>query len=153
MAANLEFLAIFVPDLQKAEAYYRDLFGMEVITREAPQSDGNWYALPPDKDWSDVQQAGISLIMLALRRDDFVLALFQGELVAGQIFTVGLSMSSEEMETIRGRIPANAMVQYESGQMLQFRDAHHIFWQIYAAPYRFHGTGETTGRWLDLDWR
>jgi catechol 2,3-dioxygenase-like lactoylglutathione lyase family enzyme len=151
MAANLEFLGLFVPDLQQAEAYYRDLFEMEVITRETPQSDGNWYALPPDKDWSDVEQAGIKLLMLALRRDDFVLALFQGKPAVGQIFAVGLSMGAEELETIKGRVPGNDVVQYEAGQMLHFRDMYKCVWQIYSTPYRFRGTGETTGRWLDLD--
>lgn len=151
MAATLEFLALFVPDLKQAETYYRDLFEMEVITRETPQRDGNWYALPPDKDWSDTEQAGIKLLMLALRRDDFVLALFQGKPNVGQIFAVGLSMGAEELETIRERVPANAIVQYEAGQMLHFRDKYKCVWQIYTTPYRFQGTGETTGRWLELD--
>ena len=150
MTANLEFIALFVPDLKQAEAYYRELFEMEVITRETMQNDGEWYAVPPGKNWSDLEQAGVGLIMLALRRDDFVLALFQGDPMMGQIFAIGLSMTTEEMAAIKARIPANDIVQYEAGQMLQFRDEHNIFWQIYAAPYRFQSMGETTGRWLDL---
>lgn len=150
MAASLEFLALYVSNLQQAEAYYCELFEMEVITREAPQSDGNWYALPADKNWSDVEQAGIKLFMLALRRDDFVLALFQGKPAVGQIFAVGLSMSVEEMEAVKGRVPADDVVQYEAGQMLHFRDAYKNVWQIYTTPYRFRGTGEAAGHWLDL---
>ena len=150
MTANLEFIALFVPDLKQAESYYRDLFEMEVITRETTCSDGQWAAVPPGKDWSDLEKAEINLLMLALRCDDFVLALFQGEPVVGQIFTIGLSMTGEEIAIIKDRVPVNDIVQYEEGHMLQFRDVHHIFWQIYASPYQFQSMGETTGRWLDL---
>lgn len=150
MTANLEFIALFVPDLKQAEAYYRELFEMEVITRETMQRDGEWYAVPPGKGWADLEQAGISPVMLALRRDDFVLALFQGEPVMGQIFAIGLSMTEEEIDTVKARVPANDIVQDEVGQMLQFRDMHNVFWQIYPLPYRFQSMGETTGRWLDL---
>jgi catechol 2,3-dioxygenase-like lactoylglutathione lyase family enzyme len=61
-------LALFVPDLKQAEEYYRDLFEMDVITLEVPQSDGHWYALPTGKDWSDLEKAGISLDTLAWAR-------------------------------------------------------------------------------------
>lgn len=150
MRVNLEFLALFVPDLKQAEAYYGHLFEMRVITREAPRNDGFWYALPPGKDWEDLERAGIRLGMLALRRDDFVLALFQGTPGGEQIFAVGLSMTAEEILAIKARIPSQDVVQDEEGRMLQFRDAYNIFWQIYGSPYEFQSTGKTTGRWLEL---
>jgi hypothetical protein len=150
MTASLEFIALFVPDLRQAEEYYCSLFEMDVVTRETQQNDGFWYAVPPVKGWSDLEKTEISLNMLALRRDDFVLALFEGTPVSGQIFAIGLSMTVEEIMTIKDRIPAQNVVRYEEGRMLQFRDVYDTFWQIYVTPYEFQSMGETTGRWLDL---
>jgi catechol 2,3-dioxygenase-like lactoylglutathione lyase family enzyme len=39
-------VAITVPDLESAEAYYRGLFDLEVITREALTADGDRSAIP-----------------------------------------------------------------------------------------------------------
>ena len=48
---------------------------MQLITREA-NGPGGGRQLPHDKELSDARRAGIDLYMLALRRGDFVLALF-----------------------------------------------------------------------------
>jgi hypothetical protein len=65
-------VAITVPALEEAEAYYRTLFDMEVVTREAAEGR----QLPRDKSWKDAHASGIDLYMVALRRGEFVLALF-----------------------------------------------------------------------------
>ena len=150
MTAALEFLAIIVPDLREAEEYYCELFDMKIITRETMQVDGVWYAVPYDKGWTDLDKAGIGLNMLALRRDDFVLAMFQATPVIGQIFAIGLSMTPAEIAIIFERVPKQDVVQYDEGAMLQFRDKYSFFWQIYASPYEFKSMGETTGQWLAL---
>lgn len=150
MSATLEFIALHVPDLREAETFYRALFEMEVITREAPMEDGAWYALPEDKDWSDLDRAGIELGMLALRRDDFVLALFRGDPVPGQVFALGLSMAPEEIDALHARLAPEAVRQYEQGTLVQFRDSYGYGWQVYDSPYEFQSTGYITGRWLSL---
>ena len=150
MPVTLDFIALYVKDLKEAEEYYQSLFGMDVITREAPMDDGIWYALPPGKGWADLEKAGIELGMLALRRDDFVLALFSGEPKPGQIFTIGLSMTADEMDELHSRLPENQVATYEEGRMLHFNDKYDLHWQIYLAPHIFKSTGETTGNWMNL---
>ena len=68
MTTALRHIALFVHNLQAAEAYYRRLFAMEIVSREARMEDGLWYALPAGKGWSDARAAGVELGMLALRQ-------------------------------------------------------------------------------------
>jgi catechol 2,3-dioxygenase-like lactoylglutathione lyase family enzyme len=150
MSTTLEFIALHVPDLRQAEEYYRALFEMEVITREAPMQDDVWYAVPEGKGWADLERAGIELGMLALRRDDFVLALFRGDPAPGQVFALGLSMGLDEIAALYHRLPSDSVVEYDAGRMLHFRDPHEYFWQVYASPYEFQSIGRSAGRWMSL---
>ena len=127
MTATLEFVALFVPDLKRAEEYYRTLFEMEVITREAPREDGYWYALPERKDWQDLENAGIEIGMLAVRRDNFVLALFLSDPVKGQVFAFGLSMTPAQIDSLHSRITMENVLRNEEGSLLHFRDIYDNF--------------------------
>ena len=150
MSVKIEFLAIYVPELKEAEQYYRQLFDMEVITREAEKGNGLWYALPKDKDWEDVERAGIEIGMLALRRDEFVLAMFACPPIPGQLFTIGLSMTGAEIDAIAQRVPEEDILEYCEADILEFRDRYGYPWQLYAVPYQFKSAGEFADRWLEL---
>ena len=54
MDTYVRHIALVVPDLPEAEAYYQSLFQMALIGREAEQEDGEWYTLPHDKSWDGV---------------------------------------------------------------------------------------------------
>lgn len=73
------YVALFVPDLQAAERFYRDLFGMELLFREREEDEGSWSTLRPELDWAEACRRGIAIDMVALERDDFVLVLFRGD--------------------------------------------------------------------------
>ena len=77
MNCSLRHIALFVPDLRAAERYYRSVFDMELIGREAELEDGLWYTLPFDKGWDEAESAGIELGMVGLRKDEFALAFVQ----------------------------------------------------------------------------
>src|SRR4030067_2591371 len=96
MNSSLRHIALFVPDLQTAERYYQSVFDMELIGREAELANGLWYTLPFDKGWDEAEAAGIKLGMLALRKDEFGLALFRGDAPAGQVNVIGIKMPTEE---------------------------------------------------------
>lgn len=78
VVARFRHVALYVPDLREAEELYVGLFGMRVLLREAlvdrEQSQGAWATLPVDREWKDAEAAGVSLGMVALQRDDMVLA-------------------------------------------------------------------------------
>jgi catechol 2,3-dioxygenase-like lactoylglutathione lyase family enzyme len=150
MIASLRHIAVYVPDLRSAEHYYRSVFDMALIGREAELADGLWYTLPFDKSWDQARAAGIELGMLALRKDRFVLALFRGDAPAGQIFGIGLMMLAEEIAMVRGRLPADTQISEDAPDRLEFRDPFRIMWQISVPGADFRTAGDFAKRWLKL---
>jgi catechol 2,3-dioxygenase-like lactoylglutathione lyase family enzyme len=146
----IRHIAIFVPDLRQAEAYYQSLFDMELIGREAEMEDGLWYSLPFDKGWEDARAAGIELGMLALRKGRIVLALFAGDAAPGQIYAIGITLPLEEIAGIRSRLPSDAEVEMDEPGSLGFRDPYQIIWQISVPGTEFRTSGDYAGRWLEL---
>lgn len=144
-------VAITVPDLEQAEAYYRALFDMEVVTREELSPDGD-RQLPRDKGWSDARRAGIELYLVALRRGEFVLALFDeaspfiGELGLRHCrpLFIGLDMSTDEIAYVRARLTGEDWDEESGG----FRDRYGVGWQL--GEGTFSGTGDRIGRWLEV---
>jgi catechol 2,3-dioxygenase-like lactoylglutathione lyase family enzyme len=150
MCSSLRHIALFVPDVQVAEAYYQALFGMQLIGREAELDDGLWYTLPFDKGWDDARAAGITLGMVALRKGDIVLALFSGDAPPGQVFAIGLCLSTDDIAAIRSRLPADAEVETDEPDRLEFLDPYQITWQISVPGDEFRTAGDFAGRWLEL---
>ncbi len=150
MASSLRHIALAVPDLREAEAYYQSVFGMELIGREAELEDGLWYTLPLDKGWDDARAAGIDLGMLTLRKGEIVLALFSGDAPQGQVFAIRLAMSPEEIAKIRSRLPSDAEVGMDEPDGLEFRDPYKIIWQLSVPGGGFRTAGDFAGRWLEL---
>ena len=144
-------IAITVPDLEQAEAYYQALFDMEVVTREELGPDGD-RQLPRDKGWSDARRADIALYMVALRRGKFVLALFDeaspfiGELGLSHYrpLFIGFSMPADEVARIRGRLPGEDWDEESGG----FRDRYGVGWQL--GEGTFSGTGDRIGSWVEV---
>ncbi len=150
MGALVRHTALFVPDLQAAEAYYRSIFEMQLIGREAERTDGLWYTLPLDKGWDDARAAGIELDMVALRKGAFVLALFAGTAPPGHVYAIGLTLTFPEIAAIRSRLPAEAEVSRDDPEALEFLDRYQILWQISVPGDQFRTSGDFAGRWLEL---
>lgn len=148
--STLRHIALLVPDLRAAEQYYQAVFEMEVIGREALLKDGLWYTLPFDKGWDDAEAAAIDLGMLALRKGYFVLALFRGDALCGQIYAVGLAMPAEEIAGVRVRLTQDAQVIEEGPARLAFRDPYQIIWQLSVPGDEFRTAGDFANRWLQL---
>jgi len=150
MGSSLRHVALIVPDLRAAEDYYRSIFDMELIGREAELADGQWYTLPFDKGWDEAEAAGIELDMIALRKDEFVLALFRGDAPPGQVYVLGLNMPTEEIAGVRARLPKAAQVSDGVPDNLEFRDPYQISWQISVPGRQFRTAGDIADRWLEL---
>jgi catechol 2,3-dioxygenase-like lactoylglutathione lyase family enzyme len=150
MVVEFRHIALFVPDLREAEAYYRHLLAMELIGREALLEDDLWYTLPPEKGWADADAAGIELSMVALQRGSLVLALFPGKPRTGQLHMIGVNMPARDIASIRKRLPPDTEVWEHGSTALTFRDRYAIVWQIYKSGISFRSSGESYGRWLDV---
>jgi catechol 2,3-dioxygenase-like lactoylglutathione lyase family enzyme len=142
----LAHVAITVPDLEPAEEYYRALFDMEIVTREALGPDGD-LQLPRDRTWDDARRAGIDLYMVALRVGEFVLALFDeaSPMIRELRFVefVGLVMPDEDVARVRRRLSDEEWDDDSAG----LRDRYGIGWQL-SSKRTFVGSGDRSGRWL-----
>lgn len=150
MKISVRHIALFVPDLRSAESYYRSIFDMELVGREAELPDGEWYTLPFEKGWDEAGAAGIELGMLALRKDEFGLALFRGDASPGQVYVIGLRMPVEEIARVRARLPGDTQVLEDEPNYLEFRDPYQITWQIMFPGSEFSTSGVIANRWLKL---
>jgi catechol 2,3-dioxygenase-like lactoylglutathione lyase family enzyme len=147
MLTSVSHIALFVPDLQEAEKFYQDLFGMELIGREIEKEDGLGYTLPFDKGWEDAKAAGIVLDMTALRKGNFILALFKGTKPLGQVFVIGLSTSEEEIKSIHDKLQNDIKIEVFQPDRLEFIDPYQITWQIAVEP-TFRTAGDFANRWI-----
>jgi hypothetical protein len=127
-------VALMISDLRAAEDYYRAIFGMGVLFREAVTQAGpdagGWATLPHETGWDEADAAGVTISMSALQRDDVVLALFAVEPTGTQIYTIGLTMSNEEMEGLRSRLPVDTLIEDEAEGWLVFGDRFGMRWQV-----------------------
>lgn len=146
MSDRCGHVAITAPALEEAEEYYRALFDMQVVTRET--ADGR--QLPHGKSWKDAHARGIDPYMLALRRGEFVLALFiEGPSIDNESgaprlpLFIGLRMPPDEIAGVRARCRDG-----EKWDGDQFRDRYGIGRQL--GTHEFTGSGDAAGRWLQL---
>lgn len=150
MASSISHIALVVPDLRAAESYYRSVFDMELVGRETARADGLWYTLPFDRDWYDAEAAGIELDMVALRKGEFVLALFKGGAPRGQVYVIGLRMSLDEIARVRAGLAELAQGGEGAADSLEFVDPYQITWQISVPGSAFRTAGDFAGRWLEV---
>ena len=150
MSAHVKHIALVVPDLREAETFYQSVFDMELIGREAARDDGLWATLPFDKGWDEAEAAEIELNMVALRKGEFVLALFRGAASPGQVYVIGLAMPAEEIAGMRTRLPEGMAARGGSTNHLEFRDPWQITWQISVPGTAFRTAGDWANRWLEL---
>jgi catechol 2,3-dioxygenase-like lactoylglutathione lyase family enzyme len=138
-----------VPDLRAAEAFYRRALGVDVLFRET-EREGDWWSLPAERGWDDAAAAGVEIEMVALRRDDFVLALFRGAPTPGTLYEVSIGLDPEEIERLT-RQPPNGLdiVEHRDG-FLRFDDPFGFRWVLQRPDAEFRSSGQIAGRWLDV---
>jgi catechol 2,3-dioxygenase-like lactoylglutathione lyase family enzyme len=145
-----KYIALFVADLRGAENAYRRLFGMDLLFREARLAEDDWATLPFDKGWEDTDAAGIELGMVALRRDEFVLALFKGTPQPGTVHEVCFGLEADEIDAVWARLPKDGAPPTHSRGFLQFDDSFGFRWTLQELDVPFKSSGEIAGRWLEV---
>lgn len=149
MIRSVSHIALFVPDLQKAEEYYQNLFTMELVGREILYENGQSATLPFDKGWENAKAAGLKIGMSALKNGEFVLALFSGEKSLGQVFAIGLNATQDEIENIYRKLSPETQIDVHQADRLEFIDLYRITWQIAVDPV-FRTAGDFANRWVDI---
>lgn len=144
-------IALFVPDLRAAEEFYRRIFGMDLLLRES-EVDGeeSWYTLPPEKGWEDAEMAGVELAMVALKRDEFVLALFRGAPQHGTVCEICFGLAADEIEMVQAKLRDEPISSENSERWLRFDDPFGPRWTLQEPHVAFKSSGEIAERWLVL---
>lgn len=155
MFGGITHVALWVTDLEAAERYYRDLFGLAVAFREAQTADG-WYTLPDDATWDDARVAGIRLDLAFLYRDTFALALERTDdgPSTGRLSHIGVQTDAATLDQLRIHAPTRGcIVRTDRPHALIFGDVYGVWWEwstlSYADPPRLSG-GARAGHWLSL---
>ena len=149
MAFVCKYVALYVPDLRAAEAFYRRAFGVELLFRET-ESEGQWWALPAERGWDDAAAAGVEIDMVAVRRDDLVLALFRGAPTPGAIHEVSIGLDPEEIDRLTRQAPDGLEIVEHRDGFLRFDDPFGFRWVLQRPDAEFRSSGQIAGRWLDV---
>lgn len=150
MSHDFRHLALYVNDLRKAEDFYCNVFGMEVLFREVETSDGEWYTLRLGTGWDDAVVAGVEIAMVVLQRDGFTLAVFEGEPQPGAVVEIGMSVATDEVDKIDRRLPDDATRLRHEHREVYFADPFGFRWNVTPTGTRFMSNAEIDGRWLDI---
>jgi catechol 2,3-dioxygenase-like lactoylglutathione lyase family enzyme len=149
-------LALRVQWLREAEAFYRELFALEVAFRETETPEG-WLTLRASTDWDDVEEAGIDLGLVMLYRDGLRLALEADDKAAddGRLSHVGVFVDEDEFTRIRAAAEGlDCGISGDGQRALIIDDPFGVRWELNSFPYADPpslSTGARAGRWLDLD--
>jgi catechol 2,3-dioxygenase-like lactoylglutathione lyase family enzyme len=149
LAFVCKYVALYVSDLRAAEDFYRDALGVELLFRET-EREGQWWALPTDRGWDDAVAAGVEIHMVALRREELVLALFRGAPSSGTVHEVSIGLDPHEIDGLTERRPEGMEVVEQADGFLRFDDPFGFRWVLQRPDAEFRSSGQIAGRWLDV---
>ncbi len=130
----LQHVAIRVADLQTAETFYRDFFGMELVWR-VRRSGERWEYLPADFDWDAGIQLGILPHYVLLRNGPLALLLqFAGRgtvFVEPRLVHLSLRVDTETLAELRAEVLVRGYPVAQSEEhAFVFRDPFGITWHL-----------------------
>ena len=149
MPPLLKYLALYVPDLERAEAFYARAFAMETLFRESKR-DGQWWTLRAETGWSEAGVAGVEVHMVALRRDDLVLALFSGAPLRGSVREICLGLAADEVDGLGPNLAEAVTILERRPGFVRFEDPFGFRWVLQDPGASFRSSGDIGGRWLDV---
>lgn len=133
-----QHVAIRVADLQVAENFYREFFGMEVVWRVRRAGDA-WEYLPLDFDWDAGLRSGVFPQYVLLRNGPLALLLqFAGRgtvFVEPRLVHLSLRVAPETLLELRAEVLIRGYAVAESDEhSFVFRDPFGITWHLTDRP-------------------
>jgi catechol 2,3-dioxygenase-like lactoylglutathione lyase family enzyme len=149
-------VALRVEHLREAEAFYCELFALEVAFREVETREG-WWTVPAGAEWAEIEGAGVEVGLVMLFRDGFRLALEAVGHVSrdGLLSHVGVHADEQELARLRDCAPAaGCEIVLDGERALIIDDPFGVRWELNTFAYDDPpslGTGARTGAWLELE--
>jgi catechol 2,3-dioxygenase-like lactoylglutathione lyase family enzyme len=131
---GVDHIAIRVRDMPKAERFYQDFFGMDVLYR-AWRDNGRWEHCEPDFDWVDALHTGIIPEIVRMENGAVALLLINAGMGAvmheNRVAYISLAVPSETLNALRGRaLFASYTVLEDSARSFRFVDPFGVSWQL-----------------------
>jgi hypothetical protein len=86
--------------------------------------------------------------MVALKRDEFVLALFEGSPRGGTLYEICVTVEEAEVEATRARLPENVPAEESVPGRLRFVDPFGFRWAVRDRDLPFRSSGAIGERWV-----
>lgn len=134
---SIDNVAINVRDIARAEAFYRDFFGMNVIYR-ARRNNDHWEHLDTTYSYNEGIHTGIEPEIVRLENGSVGLVLINtgmGKVLhEPRLAYISLNVTMDTLNHIRGRaLFSSFTVQEDSPRAFRFVDPFSIVWQIVAS--------------------
>lgn len=134
---SVDNIAINVRDIARAEAFYRDFFGMNVIYR-AHRDDEHWEHLDASYSYDEGIRTGIEPEIVRLENGSVGLVLINigmGKVLhEPRLAYISLNVPMDTLNHLRGRaLFSSFTVQEDSPRAFRFVDPFSIVWQIVAS--------------------
>lgn len=135
---SVNYLAINVPDLAKAEQFYHDLFGLEVVARTKSDDKGAYRLLPPDYDHLEALKTGEMADDSFLRNGALLIALHRvgrgARIDRLLIDRVSVRVDGETFSRLRGQVLMRNYENLGGGHTyFAFRDPYGVPWEVTVA--------------------
>jgi len=133
---GIDHVAIRVRNIGKAEAWYREFFGMDVIYR-ARREHGRWQHLPADYSWDEAVHSGIEPEIIRLENGPIAIVLINIGMGAviheNRVAHISVSAPAETVNAIRGRaLFASYTITEDTPRSFGFVDPFGLTWQLIA---------------------
>ncbi len=132
---SVNYLAINVPDLPRAEAFYHDLFGMDVVARTKSEEGGGYRLLPADYNPVDAVLSGEVADDSFLRSGALLIALHRvgrgSRIERTMIDRVSIRVDAETFNRLRGQMLMRNYENLGGGHTyFAFRDPYGVPWEV-----------------------
>lgn len=131
---GVDYIAIRVANVRRAESFYSGFFQMDVVLR-AHRNGSDWHELPADYDWDQGIRDGNYVDLVYLTRPGLSLVLLGAGVAAifvePRLGQISLRVSSGSLLTIRAQALVRSFpVSQDEDHSFVFQDPYEITWHI-----------------------
>lgn len=133
---GVHHVVLLVDDVPDGESYYRELFNIDVLFREAALDDEPG-TVPEDVTWEEALERGVRPYMSFLGRDEFYMAVASadGQRGTGRLDHIALAVDDDAFDEIPERADSlDCHVDQNAPHHRTFIDRYDVEWELNAKP-------------------
>ncbi|MGD9710843.1 MAG: VOC family protein [Thermomicrobiales bacterium] len=132
---NVNLLSVNVMDLRKAEEFYREFFGLQVVGRATYDADGKYRMLADDYDWDRAIVTETVADESFVRNGDLILGLHRvgsgARLERTNIDRISIQVDGDSYRRIKAKVLVNSLeLLGETQASFKFRDPFGVPWEV-----------------------